>query len=129
MERAARNRPAKPGGLGILAAAGAAVALGVLTAWLMAPKAGISPEAVDASDWFDAEFLASSASFRSGQRWLFLGQLLAQTLFLLALVIGPLSKRLRERLTGRAATRPVFYGTAVAALILFALQTVGQPSR
>lgn len=127
MERAARNRPAKPGGLGVLAAAGAAVALAVLTAWLMAPKAGISPAAVDAPDWFDSEFLASSASFRSGQRWLFLGQLLAQALFLLALVIGPLSKRLRERLTGRAATRPVFYGTAVAALLLFALQTVGLP--
>jgi STE24 endopeptidase len=127
MERAARNRSAKPGGLGILAAAGAALTLAIVAAWLMAPETGISPAAVDASDWFDAEFLSSSTSFRDGQRWLYVCQLLAQTLCLLALVLGPLSKRLCGLLTGRAATRPALYGVAVAASLLLALQTVGLP--
>jgi STE24 endopeptidase len=127
MERAARNRPARPDGLGIVAVAGAAVALAIVAAWLMAPKPGISPAPVEISDWFDAEFLSDSASFRGGQRWLYVGQLIAQGLLLLALVVGPLSARVRRLLVGRTATRPVLYGTAVAASLLLALQSVGLP--
>lgn len=126
MQRAARNRPTKPQGVVVLAVAGAALGVAVLAAWLMAPKESLAPLSVQSADWFDQGFLQRAEAFRSGQRWLFAGQTLAQLGLLLAVALGPLAGLIRKQVD-RAAARPGLAAALVGASILLALQLVALP--
>lgn len=126
MDRAARNRPAKPEWPLILLAAGSALAVAVLAVWLMAPRPTLAPVPVEPSDWFPADLLERADAFRRGQRWLAIGQLLAQAIFLVSLVFGPLAARLRRRFE-RLENRPALAGALISALILSLLQLIALP--
>jgi len=126
MERAARNRSAKPERRFVVVVAAAALAVAVLAVWAMSPKPGITPAGVNPADWFDAEMLGRAEAFRTGQRWLYIGQMLAQLAVLLGLVFGPVSRRIRSALEP-SASRPVLGGALVGALTLLALQLAALP--
>ena len=99
------------------------IAFAVLVAWLMAPRVSISPVPVDPTDWFDPEELRRADAFRDGQRLLYLGQILAQLIFLSLLVFGPTGLELGRRLSA-AERRPVVVGLLTSAAILTVLQLV-----
>ena len=126
MTRAARNRPTKPRGEVVLAVAAAATGVAVLAAWLMAPKASVVPLQVRPADWFGPEVLARADAFRSGQRWLLVGQILAQLVLLLALVFGPAARLIRARID-RFESRPRLVAVVTSVSILVALQLVALP--
>lgn len=126
MERAARNRSAKPERWFVLGVAGAAIAVAVVAVWAMSPKPGITPIGVSPDDWFDTEMLDRAEAFRTGQRWLYIGQMLTQLAVLLGLVFGPVSHRIRAALE-RVAGRPVLGGALAAFSTLLALQLAGLP--
>ena len=92
----------------------------------MSPKSGITPAGVNPAAWFDAEMLSRAEAFRTGQRWLYIGQVLVQLALLLGLVFGPLSNWIGGILT-RPAKRPVLGSAVTAALILLALQLIALP--
>lgn len=110
----------------MLAVAAAAIGVAVLAAWLMAPRNAISPVRVSPADWFGSEVLARADAYRSGQRWLVVGQLLAQLALLLILVFGPAARLLRRRIE-RHTGHPRLVALVVSATILVLLQLVALP--
>ncbi len=97
--------------LGATAVAALVVAEGA--AWLLRPKDVIEPVGAAESAYFPAEQVEAARDYRSGQRLLFVGGLVAEGAVLVALVAGrPDAAR---RLLDRAAERPLLGGAAAAA--------------
>ncbi len=109
--------------LGATAVAAVVVAEGA--AWLLSPSDVIDPVTVDPSDYFDPERVEEASEYRSGQRLLYAGGLVAQGAVLVSLVAGR-PRRVRELLE-RAGERPVLGGAAAAAGLVTALSVVTLP--
>ena len=114
-----------PGWVRLGAAAVAAVVVAEAAAWLLRPSGVIDPLAVDATDFFRADEIARAEDYRSGQRLLFVGGVVAQGAVLLILVAGR-PEQAKEVLR-RAGRRPVLGGAAAAAGLAGVLAVVGLP--
>ncbi len=109
--------------LGATAVAAVVVAEGA--AWLLSPSEIVEPIAVDSSDFLPAQQVADARDYRSGQRLLYVGGVVAQGAVLVLLVAGR-PRQVRDLLE-RAAERPVLGGAAAAAGLVAALSVVTLP--
>ena len=109
--------------LGATAVAAVVVAEGA--AWVLSPSEIVEPIAVDENDFLPAQQVADARDYRSGQRLLYVGGVVAQGAVLVLLVAGR-PRQVRDLLE-RAAERPVLGGAAAAAGLVAALSVVTLP--
>ena len=109
--------------LGATAVAAVVVAEGA--AWVLSPSEIVEPIAVDENDFLPAQQVADARDYRSGQRLLYVGGVVAQGAVLVLLVAGR-PRQVRD-LFERAAERPVLGGAAAAAGLVAALSVVTLP--
>jgi STE24 endopeptidase len=103
----------------------AAVAIAELAAWALRPRHVIEPVSVDESAYFTPAQLERARDFRSGQRLLLVGTLVAQGGVLVLLAAG--RPRWARRALERAGGRPVLGGAAAAAGLLVAVELAALP--
>jgi STE24 endopeptidase len=109
--------------LGATAIAALIVAEGA--AWLLRPRDVVEPVSVDEHAYFSDREIEKAQDFRSGQRLLLVGGLVAQGAVLVVLVAGrPGAAR---RMLERAGERPVLGGAAVAAGLFGAVSVAALP--
>jgi STE24 endopeptidase len=103
----------------------AAVVVAEGAAWLLRPNHVIEPVSADQSAYFPAEQVERAEDYRSGQRLLLAGGLVAQGGVLVLLVAG--RPEVARRALERAGKRPVAGGAAAAAGLLVVLSVVTLP--
>ena len=107
------------------ATAVAAVVVAEAAAWLLRPREIEQPVQADEHAYFSAGELANARHYASGQRWLFVGSLVAEGAVLILVATGrpAVTRRALERL----GERPVLGGAAAAAGLSVAVAIVIAP--
>jgi STE24 endopeptidase len=107
------------------ATAVAVVAVAEVAAWILRPRDAIEPAQVDDGSYFTAAELERAHDYRSTQRLLTLGGLLAEGAVLVLVVAG--RPRWARRALERAGARPVVGGAAAAAGLVLVVELGGLP--
>jgi STE24 endopeptidase len=107
------------------ATAVAAVAIAEIAAWALRPREVVQPVQAEEGAYFTAAELERARDYRSGQRLLMVGGLLAGGGVMVLLVSG--RPRWARRALERAGGRPVVGGAAAAAGLFVAVEAAGLP--
>jgi STE24 endopeptidase len=107
------------------ATAVAVIAVAELAAWVLRPRDVIEPAPVDEGSYFTSAQLERAHAYRSTQRLLLAGGLVAQGAVLVLVVSG--RPRWARRALERAGARPVLGGAAAAAGLVVAVELGGLP--
>jgi STE24 endopeptidase len=104
------------------------VVVAEVAVWVLGPREELpDPEPVSAADYFEEAQLERAEAYRSGQRALLIGGLLAEGALLLTVALGR-PRHLHRRL-GALSARPVLGAAAVGAALALATSVVTLPTR